>query len=382
MPGRSALRAWHLTRVSRALNARVRAQTRLQARPATCSASSCDATLGACTRRLLAEGLCAPWKGAATMFVGCVPAHAAYFSVYESSKAQLSELAGRPNHPVGSAVAVATATLVHDAIMTPMDVVKQRLQLGHHAGMLDCTRHILAAEGWRALYVSFGVTLLMNMPYALVMGATNEWLRNALRPDGQHTTSTYMLSGAGAGMVAAALTNPLDVAKTRLQTQNLGEQPAAPAAPAAAPVGSGARGAASGGVASGGSALRPASSVERAALSAANRLPRKFVRQLPTACSTDTSRAVPGGAPLAAPARLYTGLAQTLQRVHAEEGIWAFARGVGPRVLYHAPSVAISWVRARSPAARRAACAAPDATPSRARRHAILPVPRRRPTRL
>lgn len=51
------------------------------------------------------------------------------------------------HHPVGAAVAGAAATVFHDAVMTPMDVVKQRLQLGYHKGMLDCMLTIRRTEG-------------------------------------------------------------------------------------------------------------------------------------------------------------------------------------------------------------------------------------------
>lgn len=51
------------------------------------------------------------------------------------------------HHPAGAAVAGAAATVFHDAVMTPMDVVKQRLQLGYHKGMLDCMLTIGRTEG-------------------------------------------------------------------------------------------------------------------------------------------------------------------------------------------------------------------------------------------
>lgn len=51
------------------------------------------------------------------------------------------------HHPTGAAVAGAAATVFHDAVMTPMDVIKQRLQLGYHKGMLDCMLTIRRTEG-------------------------------------------------------------------------------------------------------------------------------------------------------------------------------------------------------------------------------------------
>lgn len=51
------------------------------------------------------------------------------------------------HHPAGAAISGAAATVFHDAVMTPMDVIKQRLQLGYHKGMLDCMLTIRRTEG-------------------------------------------------------------------------------------------------------------------------------------------------------------------------------------------------------------------------------------------
>eukprot|EP00611_Tribonema_gayanum_P014329 TRINITY_DN2567_c0_g1_i2.p1 TRINITY_DN2567_c0_g1~~TRINITY_DN2567_c0_g1_i2.p1 ORF type:complete len:275 (-),score=90.35 TRINITY_DN2567_c0_g1_i2:267-1091(-) len=184
------------------------------------------------------QGMLRLWRGVGTMFMGCVPAHAAYFSVLEASKSRFGANAGG-HKPVAAAAAGGLATVFHDAFMTPMDVIKQRLQLGYYRGIGDCVRTIVRTEGARALYRSFPTTLFMNIPYGAVMVAANESLKTALRPRGDHTTATFMAAGCGAGAVAAAATTPLDVVKTRLQTQALltaaGRAHAAPAAHHAAP---------------------------------------------------------------------------------------------------------------------------------------------------
>ena len=60
------------------------------------------------------------------------------------------------------------------------------------------------------------------MPHAGVMGTANEFLKHRLTSPGEEPgVLTHMVAGAGAGAIAAAATNPLDVIKTRLQTQHL-----------------------------------------------------------------------------------------------------------------------------------------------------------------
>lgn len=78
------------------------------------------------------------------------------------------------HHPAGAAVAGAAATVFHDAIMTPMDVVKQRLQLGHHKGMLDCMRTIRRTEGSKVCGRYFNY---MRYDDSTVAAAEPQWTR-------------------------------------------------------------------------------------------------------------------------------------------------------------------------------------------------------------
>ena len=74
-------------------------------------------------------------EAAALRFSTCVcialrPAHALYFATYELSKDRLGgNLPG--HHPLLTGGAGALATVVNDGVMTPADVIKQRLQVSH-----------------------------------------------------------------------------------------------------------------------------------------------------------------------------------------------------------------------------------------------------------
>ena len=105
------------------------------------------------------------------------------------------------------------------------------MQLGYYNGMYHCVRSIMRSEGIIAFYRSLPLTVAMNIPYGCVLIAVNESMRTILSPiiNSQltHTTNqsvgivTALASGAVAGGIAAAITTPLDVIKTRLQTQQL-----------------------------------------------------------------------------------------------------------------------------------------------------------------
>ncbi|ETV86860.1 hypothetical protein, variant 1 [Aphanomyces astaci] len=220
------------------------------------------------------------FRGVSTMLGASLPAHALYFSVFESCKEKFG--ADSPEHtPIQSGAAGVIGTIMHDLVMTPMDVIKQRLQLGYYSGVVNCVQTMVRTEGLRALYISFPTTLFMNLPYSMIMVSTNESMKKLLNPSGEINVGAYVFSGAIAGAVAGAITNPLDVTKTRLQTQMM-------------------------------------------SLDDTLTCGGKMVQS-------------------AAPKVQYRGFLDAFGQIYKHEGVAGFFRGVGPRVCVHAPSVAVSW---------------------------------------
>lgn len=161
------------------------------------------------------------WRGAPAVLVGCIPSHAAYFSAYELGKKRFG-LGQEGHQPLAAAATGAFATILHDGILTPMDMVKQRLQLGYYRGVYDCLRSIVKSEGLHYLWRSLPTTLVMNIPYAAAVVSANESMKQVTIPIfGPDNMIAYLTSGALAGAFAAAVTCPLDVIKTRLQTEAL-----------------------------------------------------------------------------------------------------------------------------------------------------------------
>jgi solute carrier family 25 iron transporter 28/37 len=98
-----------------------------------------------------------------------------------------------------------------------MDVVKQRLQLGCYQNSRDCVRQVLKTEGVWGFYRSLPTTLMINAPYGGVFVALNERLRR----NGRDSVGSDFAAAGLAAAGAAVSTHPLDVVKTRLQTQDL-----------------------------------------------------------------------------------------------------------------------------------------------------------------
>ncbi|CAH1711510.1 mitoferrin-1-like [Aphis gossypii] len=166
------------------------------------------------------EGYLRPMRGMGTVIIGAGPAHALYFASYEHLKQKISHQTPL-NTTVSSGVAGCVSTIIHDAIMTPTDVVKQRLQMSNspYNGILNCVSSIWRTEGLGAFYRSYMVQLFMNAPFQIVHFMTYDYCQNFLNPDKIYNPLYHMISGGVAGGLASAITTPLDVCKTLLNTQ-------------------------------------------------------------------------------------------------------------------------------------------------------------------
>lgn len=101
-------------------------------------------------------------------------------------------------------------------------VVKQRLQMYNspYKGALDCARTVYQTEGIRAFYRSYTTQLSMNIPFQVTHFISYEFLQDRLNYQRKYEPVSHMISGAGAGAIASFVTNPLDVAKTLLNTHS------------------------------------------------------------------------------------------------------------------------------------------------------------------
>ncbi|CAI9596795.1 unnamed protein product [Staurois parvus] len=167
------------------------------------------------------EGIWRPMRGMNVTATGAGPAHALYFACYEKLKKTLSDVI-RPggNSHIGAAGCV--ATLLHDAAMNPAEVIKQRMQMYNspYRRVTDCMRAVWRNEGAGAFYRSYTTQLTMNIPFQAIHFMTYEFMQEHLNPQRQYNPTSHVLSGACAGAVAAAVTTPLDVCKTLLNTQD------------------------------------------------------------------------------------------------------------------------------------------------------------------
>ncbi|CAH1281886.1 unnamed protein product [Diabrotica balteata] len=175
-------------------------------------------------RMIRHEGILRPIRGMSAMVVGAGPSHALYFSSYEFTKNIFAQYFNASRYDMlicGSSISGCIATLIHDGFMNPAEVVKQRMQMinSPYTSALRCAINIYKLEGPRAFYRSYTTQLTMNVPFQSIQFSVYELSQRIINKEQVHNPTAHMISGALAGGVAAAITTPLDVCKTLLNTQ-------------------------------------------------------------------------------------------------------------------------------------------------------------------
>lgn len=117
--------------------------------------------------------------------------------------------------------AAVVATMLHDGVMTPADVVKQRMQMccSPFSSCAQATVSIYRNEGLRAFYRSYFTQLTMNVPFQTAVVMSYGLCQQLMNPRREYNPTVHFVAGAIAGGVASAVTMPLDVCKTLLNTQ-------------------------------------------------------------------------------------------------------------------------------------------------------------------
>ncbi|ORY13479.1 mitochondrial carrier protein-like protein [Clohesyomyces aquaticus] len=176
------------------------------------------------------------YQGVGSVIVATLPASGAFFTTYERTKSLLTHLNPRTTSsptgliplPLFHATASSIAELVSCAILTPAEVIKQNAQMVSSASPTNATLVTLSKFRHNPLALWRGYTALAgrNLPFTALQFPMFERLKEGIRGrrerDGRRS-GTLLESGcitavsAGtAGAVAAVVTTPVDVVKTRI----------------------------------------------------------------------------------------------------------------------------------------------------------------------
>ncbi|XP_068550524.1 mitochondrial S-adenosylmethionine carrier protein isoform X1 [Anas acuta] len=149
---------------------------------------------------------------------------AAFFITYENVKSVLPHGSASYLTPVTHMVAASFGEVVACLIRVPSEVVKQRAQVSPSASTFRILTHTLYHEGIQGLYRGYKSTVLREIPFSLVQFPLWEALKDLWSWKQGHVVDSWQsaVCGAFAGGFAAAVTTPLDVAKTRIMLAKAG----------------------------------------------------------------------------------------------------------------------------------------------------------------
>ncbi|KAG0463655.1 hypothetical protein HPP92_019724 [Vanilla planifolia] len=177
------------------------------------------------TSKLSQIGIRGLYRGSIPAVLGQFSSHGLRTGIFEASKLILINVAPTlPDIQVQSTASFCS-TFLGTAVRIPCEVLKQRLQAGLFDNVGEAIVGTLQQDGLRGFFRGTGATLCREVPfyvagmslYAEAKKAAQTLLKRELEP--WETVAVGALSGG----LAAVVTNPFDVMKTRMMTAPQGQ---------------------------------------------------------------------------------------------------------------------------------------------------------------
>ncbi|XP_058508658.1 probable mitochondrial glutathione transporter SLC25A39 [Solea solea] len=180
-------------------------------------------TLDAFVKIIRHEGLASLWSGLPPTLVMAVPATVVYFTCYDQLKDLLTSGLGLQGSHT-PLLAGATARLTVATVVCPLELIRTKMQSRRlsYSELRMALRSALAQDGPRCLWRGWSATTLRDVPFSAVYWFNYELVKAHLcerTGEPQASFSISFLAGAISGSIAAFLTMPFDVVKTRRQIQ-------------------------------------------------------------------------------------------------------------------------------------------------------------------
>lgn len=184
---------------------------------------------------LATSGVKGLWRGFPLSSFGALPSQGVYFGGYSYSHSLIA--ASNTGLPLWTQDAAAgfIADIIAAPFWTPTEVVATRMQIQgkgvqQYTSAAQAFQHILKHEGVRGLFRGLSVSLAYGpasaLWWALYQGSHRNLTAWSASGDAHSDTKKEgkawidATSGLISGTVTSVMTNPLDIAKTRLQTQH------------------------------------------------------------------------------------------------------------------------------------------------------------------
>lgn len=185
------------------------------------------------------EGTLTLWRGLSPTLMMGIPANVIYFAGYDWLRADdRSPIKQRVAEGYAPLVAGALARVAAAAATSPLEMFRTRLQAtpgtgaGHFKTTMEDLYHMTQARGYSSLWRGFTLTMWRDVPFSglywwgyeevkKALIAAQQTRRSGSDPEPQESTVQAFLdsfiSGAVSGSLAALVTTPFDVGKTRQQ---------------------------------------------------------------------------------------------------------------------------------------------------------------------
>ncbi|KAG7200612.1 hypothetical protein KM043_001170 [Ampulex compressa] len=149
------------------------------------------------------------YQGIGPVMIGSAPAASIFFITYEGIKEFSQPYIPQQYHSFIHMGAASISEIVACLIRVPVEVVKQRKQ----ALLADTDKLAL-----RTLYRGYGSTVLRDLPFGLIQMPLWEYFKLfwARQVERECTPTEGAICGSASVAISAAITTPLDVAKTRI----------------------------------------------------------------------------------------------------------------------------------------------------------------------
>ncbi|KAI5950340.1 PET8 [Candida jiufengensis] len=167
------------------------------------------------------------YRGLGSCIIASAPSASLFFITYDNLKQQLQPYINSPVYR--HIIAASFGEIMACTVRVPAEVIKQRTQAKFHglSTSLSNLKYILNSQStFKNLYRGWNSTIIREIPFTMIQFPLYEWLKShtwKLKTGGStndHIVISSGIKGAISGMIAggiaAALTTPLDVLKTRI----------------------------------------------------------------------------------------------------------------------------------------------------------------------
>jgi len=165
-----------------------------------------------------AGGFSGIYRGLGAAALGSAPGAALFFSTYETVKPMARDVFTDDRPVAVQGIAASTGECMACLVRVPTEVVKQRMQAGQFKSLGEAASTISSTQGIGGFYRGYFTTVAREIPFALIQFPLWEGLKREISKYQGRETDPWQgaLCGSFSGAFSAAVTTPLDVAKTRI----------------------------------------------------------------------------------------------------------------------------------------------------------------------